>query len=258
MRSSAGRKEDEVHGNRAISGIAGVIGLLVLLACDARALAGQRVEGRLLDAETAAPISGATVVLLDEQGGAVHSVLSDTAGGFTLQAPRPGVYRLRASRLGYRTGTSRAIDLVANAVLPVELRLSSRAVVIDPLTVTGVPRSRRLESQGFYERKERFGPDGLKSGQFLEQEDIERHNPFSIADIFKQDMPGVWYGRNGLEMRRGCRPAVFVNGWKTRGGFENVASPRSLAGIEVYTGLAIPERYLLDANGCGVILLWTK
>lgn len=257
MRSSAAAKEDEVHP-RGSGCVRGVMCLLALMGFDAAPLAAQRVEGRLLDAETAAPITGATVSLLQEDGTAVRSVLSDNAGAFTLEAPHPGVYRLRASRLGYRTGTSAPVDLVANAILPVQLRLSSRAVQVEPLTVTGVPRNERLESQGFYDRRERYGPDGLKSGQFLEQEDIERHNPFSISDIFKQDMPGVFYGRNGITMRRGCRPAVFVNGWKAPGGFDNVASPRSLAGIEVYTGLAIPERYLLDANGCGVILLWTR
>ncbi|HEX5869225.1 MAG TPA: carboxypeptidase-like regulatory domain-containing protein [Longimicrobium sp.] len=247
---------NRVAGLAGFGWMRGMMCVLALLAFDAPGLAAQRVEGRLLDAETAAPIAGATVVLLDDAGTAVRSALSDSDGRFALEAPGAGVYRLRASRLGYRTGTSAPVDLVGNAVLPVELRLSSRAVQAEPLTVTGVPRSRRLESQGFYERKDQFGPDGLKSAQFLEQEDIERHNPFSVADIFKQDIPGVWYGSNGLEMRRGCRPALFVNGWRTAA--LDVASPRSVAGIEVYTGLAIPARYLLDANGCGVILLWTK
>lgn len=249
-------RRDHLAGLAGFGWMRGMMWVLALLAFDAPGLAAQRVEGQLLDAETAAPVAGATVTLLAENGRAVRSALSDNAGRFALEAPAPGVYRLRAARLGYRPATGAPIDLAAGATLPVELRLSTRAVVIEPLTVTGEARSRRLESQGFYERKERFGPDGLKSALFLEQEDIERHNPFSVLDVFKQDMPGVFYGRNGLTMRRGCRPALFVNGWRTAA--LDVASPRSLAGIEVYTGLAIPARYLLDANGCGVILLWTK
>ncbi|HEX2207423.1 MAG TPA: carboxypeptidase-like regulatory domain-containing protein [Longimicrobium sp.] len=55
-------------------------------------------------------MTGATVSLPQEDGTAVRSVLTDSAGAFTPEAPHPGVYRLRASRLGYRTGTSAAID----------------------------------------------------------------------------------------------------------------------------------------------------
>jgi hypothetical protein len=51
-------------------------------------------------------------------------------------------------------------------------------------------------------------------------------------------------------------PAVFVNGFKRS--LNDIAGPRSLAGMEVYTGLAVPANYMLDSNNCGVILLWTK
>ena len=37
-----------------------------------------------------------------------------------------------------------------------------------------------------------------------------------------------------------------------------IASPRSLVGVEVYYGTAIPARYLIDSGGCGVIMFWTK
>jgi hypothetical protein len=245
--------------------------ILVLLGCDVRALHAQRVEGQLRDAETGAPIAGATLQLLNEQGQAVHRAVSNSRGLFVLQARTPGLYRIHASRLGYRDATSRPVDLVSTGTLEVELRLSTSAVQLEPLTVTGIPRYQRLEESGFYERRDHFGPDGLKEAVFLEQHDIERLNPFSVADIFHH-VRGVRTDRGGIQMRGGCSPAVVINGtvaqagrsrmsWQSAirpGGGREIASPRTLAGVEVYYGTAIPARYLLDAAGCGVIMYWTK
>jgi hypothetical protein len=145
-------------------------------------------------------------------------------------------------------------------------------VRLDPLTVTGIPRSARLAAEGFYERREQFGPDGLKEAHFLEQHDIQRLNPFRVTDIFNH-LPGVRADGGRLSMRRGCSPAIVIDGFVARTGSSRLsrqsvlpaqmdrrelASVRSLAGVEVYYGTAIPSRYLIDAGGCGVILYWTR
>jgi Carboxypeptidase regulatory-like domain len=245
---------------------------ILLGALGAGTAAAQRVDGQLKDADTSAPIAGATLLLLDEQGQTVHSALSDSRGLFTLRGSGAGVYRIRASRLGYREATSRPIDLVVNQELEVELQLSTDAVRLEPLTVTGIPRYERLEESGFYERRDHFGPDGLKEAVFLEQHDIERLNPFGVSDIFNH-VRGVRTDRGGLTMRLGCRPAIVVDGFLSspgssrtsrqsilpgRPGRREIASPRSLVGVEVYYGTAIPARYLIDSGGCGVIMFWTK
>jgi hypothetical protein len=229
--------------------------VLVLLACDVRALNAQRVEGQLRDAETGAPIAGATLQLLNEQGQGVHRAVSDSRGLFVLQASAPGLYRIHASRLGYRDATSRSIDLVTTGTLEVELRLSASTVQLEPLTVTGIPRYERLEGSGFYERRDHFGSEGLREAVFLEQHDIERLNPFSVNDIFHH-VRGVRTDRGGITMQGGCTPAIVIDGFLARG--REISSPRSLVGVEVYYGIAIPARYMLDAGGCGVIMYWTK
>lgn len=245
---------------------------LLLVALDAGGLQAQRVDGQILDTETATPIAGAVLTLLNEQGQAVHRAVSNGRGFFTLQAPTPGVYRIHASRLGYRDATSHPLDLLVTAELDVELRLSTDAVRLEPLTVTGVPRHRRLEQEGFYERKERFGPDGLREAHFLEERDIERLNAFHVGDIFNH-LHGVRNEGGKVTMRRGCTPAIVMDGFVVQAGSSRmwrqtilpvrlptreIGSVRSLAGVEVYYGLAIPSRYLLDAGGCGVIMYWTK
>lgn len=265
-----------MHGTRVGAGVfhsGWMRGALILLAlaCSAGAASAQRVNGQLKDAETDAPITGAALLLLDEQGQTVASATSDSRGLFSLRAPRAGFYRIRASRLGYREATSHAVDLLANTIMSVDLRLSSDAVRLDPLTVTGIPQYERLQESGFYERRDQFGPDGLKEAVFLEQHDIERLNPFSVGDIFNH-VRGVRTDRGGLTMRRGCKPAIVVDGFTSsvgssrlsytpitvQGNGREVASPRSLVGVEVYYGVAIPARYLIDSGGCGVIMFWTK
>lgn len=247
-------------------------GLMLLLALAApRAAHAQRVDGQLRDAETGAPIAGATLRLLDAQGQAVATAQSDARGLFTLRAPQPGLYRIQASRLGYREATSGNVDLTAGTEVEVELRLSSNAVRLDPLTVTGIPRYERLEQSGFYTRRDQFGPDGLKQGIFLEQHDIERMNAYNVNDIFDH-VPGMRTDRGGIRMRRDCIPAIVVNdvlaspgrgplampGLTARGSGRRIATPRSLVGVEVYTGSAVPARFMTDADGCGVIMFWTK
>ena len=249
------------------------VAAVVLLGCEGRPLHAQRVEGQILDAETTAPIGGATLQLLNEQGQAVHRTTSNARGYFTLRAPAPGLYRIHASRLGYRDAASGPIDLVSTGERDVDLLLSSSAVQLDPLTVTGVPQSARLAAAGFYERRQHFGPNGLREAHFLDQRDIERLNPYQISDLFNH-LPHVWNHRGKPTMRRNCSPAIVIDGFVIASGRSRMsrtsilptkvelprelASVRSLAGVEVYYGIAIPARYMIDAGGCGVILYWSK
>lgn len=251
----------------------GAVLVLLLVACDARGLLAQRVDGQIRDAQSNATLSGVQMRLLNTQDQEVARVVSDGRGLFSLRAPEPGIYRIRASRVGYREGTSSAIDLTAGSELDVDVRLTADAVRLDPLTVTGIPRYERLQEQGFYERRERFGPDGLRMAVFLEQHDIERMNPGTLGDIFHH-VPGVRTERGGVQMHGGCTPAIVIDGFLAQPGVgrlsrrygnrlppgsrREISTPRALVGVEVYTGLAIPDRYLIDADGCGVIMYWTK
>lgn len=248
-------------------GRAMVLGAIAALAWDAPDAAAQVVQGRLLDAETSAPIAGARMHLVEADGDTAHSSTTEADGVFVLYAHERGMYRVQASRLGYRDGTSESIHLAANAIFNIELRMSASAVQLAPLTVTGQARYARLDEQGFYERRDHFGPDGLREAVFLEQHEIEEMRPGRVGDIFRH-VRGVRLNGGGTPlMRGGCQPAIVINGWTAvRGGDQRgtggttrtIDHPRSLVGVEVYYGRAIPERYLLDAGGCGVIVYWTK
>ncbi|HEX2206295.1 MAG TPA: carboxypeptidase regulatory-like domain-containing protein [Longimicrobium sp.] len=121
---------------------------LAVVAVDARGAHAQRVDGQVVDAETTVPIAGVAVQLLNEQGRVIHRAVSNGRGFFTLQARNPGLYRIHASRVGYAEATSEPIDLVSTRERDVYIRLSTSAVQLAPLTVTGIPRSARLRRRG--------------------------------------------------------------------------------------------------------------
>ncbi|MCG6989109.1 MAG: carboxypeptidase-like regulatory domain-containing protein, partial [Gemmatimonadetes bacterium] len=76
--------------------------------------AAQRVRGRLVDAGTGEPVPAAEMSLLSGESGTrvVKRALTTDSGRFVLTAPRPGRYRLKAERIGYRTVVSPPFDLV--------------------------------------------------------------------------------------------------------------------------------------------------
>jgi hypothetical protein len=62
-------------------------------------------------------------------------------------------------------------------------------------------------------------------------------------------------------MPSGCPLQVFVDDvlLPPPANLADIASPREIAAIEVYSGPAtIPLQYKPPNSGCGVILIWTK
>ncbi len=108
------------------------IGLFCLLAF-ATPGSAQTVQGRLLEQDTEKPIAAALVLLLDSQGQELRGVLTNEEGAFTLRAPGPGAYTLRAEHIGYRTTTSPPLQLAAG-----ERRLYRMAIPVEPVELRGL------------------------------------------------------------------------------------------------------------------------
>jgi hypothetical protein len=120
--------------------------------------------------------------------------LTTDSGTFTLTAPDAGRYRLKAERIGYRGVVSPPFDLVTSRPLDVELEISSEAIPLAPLTVVShrpaLLGSIRLVSNGFFDREQTWGAEGLGMGAFIEKEAIERRPPTRVSDLLR-DVPGV-------------------------------------------------------------------
>ena len=245
--------------------------LLLLLAWPA-GLAGQRLQGKVIDASTEKPIANVDVRLENNDGVAARAV-SDSLGRFLLRSNTgPGRYRVTTAHLGYAPAVGE-IELNTDDQLEVVLRLAVQPTELPPLVV--VARSRapdaHLERLGFYDRK------AGKFGVFLGPEDIERRRAHYTTDLFRS-ISGVRVIASGIRgndirMTRGedpnCQPRVIIDGVIVRrggrvgGGGEQpldvLVQPADLRGIEIYRSPSeTPQEYSGSDVLCGVVLIWTQ
>lgn len=122
-------------------------GLRVLLFTVALALAAaaglsaQTVGGTVVETATGEPIQGAVVALVDSLGTRRDAVLSDAQGQYSLQAPAPGIYRVRAERVGYAATSSSPLALDPGEQVTQPLSMSPVHVTLDAVVARGVPRA---------------------------------------------------------------------------------------------------------------------
>jgi hypothetical protein len=116
--------------------------LLLLLCLLAHEAGAQTVTGEVVSAENAMPVEGAIVVIEDAQGTVRAGTLSDERGRFTLNAPRPGDYRLRAERIGFGTAVSPLLRLAVGHRVDHRFELAPEAVALHGITVRTTRRCR--------------------------------------------------------------------------------------------------------------------
>ncbi|MGI9627228.1 MAG: TonB-dependent receptor domain-containing protein [Longimicrobiales bacterium] len=93
--------------------------------------------GRVIDAESAAPLSGAAVQVVGQTG--LQS--TNQSGQFQVSLPA-GTYSVVVTLIGHETGRMDGIDVSAGQTTNIELALRSQALVLNPVVVTA---SRRQE-----------------------------------------------------------------------------------------------------------------
>lgn len=99
----------------------------------------QSVEGRLRDGDTGEPVQGAMVLLLDPTGEVKSGFLTNPEGRFSLRAPKPGRYTVRAERIGVET-VSAVVDFQGAETLFLELDTKMVPLALDRLVVSGSGR----------------------------------------------------------------------------------------------------------------------
>lgn len=236
----------------------------------------QGIYGQVLDDETGEPLPGARVTLLDMRENRAGSAQADSAGWFHLRVPEADGYLLRAERTGYQSATARRITVMPDDSVRVELRLSTRSVLLAPLTVVAASRQVLRDHQlaGFEWRRER-----QPFGRYMGPEEIERIKPFHASDALQQvamvqvsNVPGNSVDRQvtlpargrGLVTGARCVPNLYVDGQRTRltEGLtvDQMVNGSNLAAVEVYTSPngAPGEFPPLDNPFCGVVVIWTR
>lgn len=120
--------------------------LLVLLA--PATLHAQVVRGQVVESGTRQPLYGSIIVLLDSAGTQMAGAITDEAGRFTLSAPAPGRYTLRANRIGFRSTRSASFILAEGQTLEQTLIASAIPVELDAIQITGKERCTTRPEEG--------------------------------------------------------------------------------------------------------------
>lgn len=231
-----------------------------------------RIVGRLLDGLTLTPVVAAEVRLITSLNDVPVRNLTDDEGRFLFSSLRPGSCRLEIEHLGYGI-QSTTVEVPPGATVDVEVHVAPEPVRLEPLEVVVHTRSRWLEREGFYRRKELgfrntiFGPlelddwRGSLTSNLVERIPGLRHHCVA-GDTIDATILMLFPGPYRLGM---CVPTVFVNGWPDPVLVENldVYQARELEGVEVYRlPLEVPGKYRVRIYPtrltCGVILLWVR
>jgi hypothetical protein len=224
-------------------------------------LDAQIIRGKILEDPSSRPISGASVSLV----GAVTARTAATTttgndGGFSLQAPSPGIYRLLAELPGYRTAVTPAFELFPGDQVDITLRLLSDTARLRPMVVTANARQNNNRLSGFARRN--------AFGRYITRDQIDKMHPIFVSDLLRTT-PGLQvvpssrgFGYDVLTTE-GCRPAIYVDGlhYPLLGGetIDQVVNPNEIDSIEVYAHAAeVPPEYMGPGSNCGAIVIWTK
>lgn len=251
-----------------------------LQAMDAAGAAAQSVHGLVLYSHNDAPVSLATVRLIDAEGRVAVTGYSDVAGRFQLTVPQAGSYSVHVEHLTGFDMVDGPMDLTASSNVMVAFHLVAKPIALDALEVTVEGRLPPLDRAGFYERRQA----GL--GFFMDDLDIERRRPLRASDLMRT-IPGVQYlEANGIAGVSGypvmayalrsqvfsassppCFPRVYVDGtvveqggstFTPARGFDQLVAAQDIAALEVYDSPVDTPAQFGGLSGCGVILIWTK
>ena len=225
-----------------------------------------RIIGRVLDVATNRPVATAALSV----AGRAQEVQSDRQGRFALTGVPAGDHRLDVRRIGY-ADLRHAVTVNRGLTTELEIGLVPAPTELEPLVATAV-RPRRLEIQGFYERK--YYGELLSGGTFFTLEDIDRRRPLRITHMLA-DAPGIRLrcpgaGRRGcwVESARaaagftpgGCQLRAYLDGSPVPiAELDSLVLPIEVAGIEVYQGASqLPAEFTGYDSRCGAVVIWTK
>lgn len=231
-----------------------------------------RIIGQVWDALSEDPVAVASVSVV----GRAEEVQTNRRGRFILSGVPVGEYGLTVRRLGYAPLTH-PVTVSRGVTTEVDVGLVPDPVEMEPLVATAT-RVRRLEVQGFYERK--YWGELVSGGTFFTATDIERRNPTLISHMIA-DAPGIFLGNCGMRHNNcqllnsrissgfsddGCPLNVYIDGILIRGPSgrstgkpDHYVKPVEIAGVEVYRGAAsLPGEFSGSDARCGVVAIWTK
>lgn len=115
--------------------------LLLLSAISVLPAQTYKIQGTVIDKQTRKPLEFVNVLIVGLNSGAS----TDTNGTFTIEQVPPGIYRLQASSLGYKTVLTP--EYRVNHITPhIQIEMEEDQVALDAVTITASPFRRVVES----------------------------------------------------------------------------------------------------------------
>ena len=227
----------------------------VALTAQADALRAE-VFGTALNRLTGEPVSGAAVVLSQEDApGTPWTGSSDASGRFRTTPLPLGRYELAVTSEGYAS-LEGSLGLDGPGTVDIRVQIVPVDFALEPVIAVATRRT-RLEQVGFYERL-RFG-----DGHYITREELDHHAPTHVSDVLRgipgvRVLPGIARS-NQVLLRGNCVPRVVLDGLLLSGPVEvdSLLPTIDVAGVEVYHGAAAPILYTGETT-CGVIMLWSR
>lgn len=224
-------------------------------------LTAQTIRGLVLERVTDRPIGLGRVGLIEVGGDTIATATTDGRGFFSVTAEDSGDYRVVVEAFGYRLDDAGPFELDRGDVRVVQINLEPAPLEIRGIDVeTDETATPYLVGQGFVERRK------MGFGHFLGPRELDdlRVVLRSTEEIFYR-LPGVTLGpderpRMTASSGGACVPVPFVDGVRVQKGRVRDHAPlEHLEGIEIYTrAVQVPLQYSWAAQGCGVVLYWTK
>jgi hypothetical protein len=222
-----------------------------------------RLFGRVVDAESGAPIAGTSVwIELDEADARLIAArATGPDGAFLFDLSQCRAVRLAVTMIGY-ADAEEFVDFAGGAgAYEVTIRLARAPLELETLTVE-IPRSQRLQDVGFYARKAWVESTGKDLGQFYDPPEVEGRSAaiHTVGGIALRSRIRFIYG--------GCRPSFYVDGIRVPNRprdfymwLDMRVKPEDVEGIEIYRSMsaAVPLEFRdVDSAACGAVAVWTK
>jgi TonB-linked SusC/RagA family outer membrane protein len=243
---------------------AALFALVALVPAAAQAQVGTLV-GKVTDAATGAPLSGATVLI----GGTTLLGVTNDAGEYSIANIRPGLLAVSVQRIGYQA-TGDTVRLAAGARVTKDFKMVQTVSRLSEVVVTGVTGNTQRKAQAAV----------IAS---VPAADIVRNAPIStVNELLQSRLPGVSVNaasgsvgtsrsiriRGASSISLSNQPLIFIDGIRVSEaqpgvGLDQVTdrlndiNPDDIESIEVVKGPAAATLYGADASA-GVIQIITK
>lgn len=247
----------------------GSLAIGAFLAASAAPADAQTLRGRVLEAVTERPISGASLSLVDPSGGRVAGTDTDELGRFSLKPPRAGEFVVEIVRIGYERALSPLIAFSATGEAAVDFELQPLPIGLEGLEV-------EVESEA-----DRFLAGYGLSRAELGNRWIDRARIEAVATALRAKDVLRWAGVSGVYIRedsgspslaplcvgfwrakslRSANPPcaiTFLNGVRIDPVEANQIAPEEIESMAVLT--PVEATFLYGTEGSpGAVLLWTR